>query len=54
MDDITKLIDFVHSREYYLLKNYRWLILKNHDDIHFYRQYGNRPREVRKKLCRVK
>ena len=28
-------IDFVPSNEYYILKNFKWLILKNHDDIHY-------------------
>lgn len=32
---LGRKIEFTHSREYYLLKNYRWLILKNHDDIHY-------------------
>ena len=30
---LGRKIEFTHSKEYYLLKNYRWLILKNHDDI---------------------
>ena len=32
---LGRRIDFTHSKEYYLLKNFRWLILKNHDDIHY-------------------
>ena len=32
---LGRKIEFTHSREYYLLKNYRWLTLKNHDDIHY-------------------
>ena len=32
---LGRKIEFTHSKEYYLLKNYRWLILKNHDDIHY-------------------
>ena len=32
---LGRKIDFTHSKEYYLLKNFRWLILKNHDDIHY-------------------
>lgn len=27
--------DFQHSREYYIVKNYHWLIIKNHDDIKY-------------------
>ena len=32
---LGRKIDFVSSKEYYLLKNFRWLILKNLDEIHY-------------------
>ena len=93
---LGRKIEFTHSKEYYLLKNYRWLILKNHDDIHysgkshynyklrryitigeiedmlfdidpnlrhirnikeryiqFNKQYGNNPKQARKKLSEL-
>ena len=33
--ELGRRIDFVSSKEYYLLKHFKWLILKNHDDIHY-------------------
>ena len=32
---LGRKIDFVVSKEYYILKNFRWLILKNLDEIHY-------------------
>lgn len=33
--ELGRHLDFVSSKEYYLLKHFKWLILKNHDDIHY-------------------
>lgn len=33
--EMGRRIEFTTSKEYYLLKNHRWVLLKNHDDINF-------------------
>lgn len=33
--ELGRKVDFTTSKEYYLLKKYKWLILKNQDDIHY-------------------
>ena len=45
--ELGRKIGFVHSREYYIVKNYHWLILKNMSDI----KYSSKTRFDHKFKC---